>query len=69
MAKLTCLGADCNREEFFRAEGTCICPTCGKPYSGHPFCAKSELPESMQSSATFREYSLNVLCNGDHVHL
>jgi hypothetical protein len=67
--KFTCLGTSCDARDFYRAEGSCVCKTCRKLYREHPFCANSELPESMQLAAIFREYSLNVLCNGDHVHL
>lgn len=68
MYQVTCKGSNCNQEDFFRANGNVPCPTCRKPYKSHPFCANNELPESMQSSSKFRDYHLNVLCNGDHVH-
>ena len=67
--EVVCRGADCKADDFYRASGDCVCPSCRKPYRRHPFCANSELPESMQSSTVFRDYHLHVLCNGDHVHL
>jgi len=65
---VTCKGINCDMVDFYRADGRCLCPICNKPYFDHPFCANSADP-SMQDSALFKSYSLNVLCNGDHVHL
>jgi len=68
--KLSYRGRDCGGETTFRrADGRCICETCGREYWEHPHCANSALPESMQPSSVFRCYSLNVLCDGSHVKL
>ena len=64
-----CQGEKCKADDFFRADGRCVCSVCGRPYSKHPHCANSPLPDSMQSSSVTTFYFLNVLCNGDHVKL
>lgn len=66
---VVCQGANCDELDFYRASGDCICPVCGADYRHHPYCANSELPESMQSGSVNKGYHLHVLCNGDHVHL
>jgi len=66
---VVCRGESCKAEDFFRADGSCLCPGCGFPYAEHPYCANSALPDSMQTSFVVTFYHLHVLCNGDHVHL
>lgn len=54
---------------FFRAEGTCKCPVCGRLYEEHPFDKRFPIPQEMWVSATRPEYVLHKLCNGDLVKL
>lgn len=68
--KLRCEKEPCDGgTSFIRADGNCLCPTCGIAYADHPFCANSVIPASLQSSI-FPEYILHVLCgSGLHVKL
>lgn len=67
---LRCVDSVCRGvDTFIRAEGGCLCPTCGFEYRQHPHCANSELPPGMQSSTVMKEFSLRVICGGMHVHL
>lgn len=58
---------ECDPLDFHRA-GNLTCEACGKEYSQHPYCGKSQLPTSM-SSSTFPQYFIHVLCDGTHVKL
>lgn len=58
----------CGCEAAERTDGRCKCPKCGLEHRLHPYCANSKLGPN-QSSSTFPEYFLHVLCDGRHVKL
>jgi hypothetical protein len=62
---LACDGGECDGGiTFYRCDGRMVC-TCGLAYYNHPYCKNSANPA--QLTASFPEYALHVLCNGDHI--
>ena len=60
MSDIACFGSS-EQTPFYRANGDCICPDCGKRYMDHPMD---------KWVLSFDGYPiLHILCNGERVKL